>query len=36
MKAHVGADAQSGLVHTVRGTSGRASDTAEAKMLLQG
>jgi hypothetical protein len=29
MKAHIGADAESGLVHTVRGTSGHVSDIAE-------
>ena len=36
MKAHIGADADSGLVHTVRGTSGHVSDIAEANTLLQG
>ena len=36
MKAHIGADAQSGLVHTVRGTSGHVSDIAEANTLLHG
>jgi IS5 family transposase len=30
MKAHIGVDAESGLVHTVRGTSGHVSDIAEA------
>ena len=34
MKAHIGADAESGLVHTVRGTSGHVSDIAEANTLL--
>ena len=34
MKAHIGADAESGLVHTVRGTSGHVSDIAEAHNLL--
>ena len=34
-KAHIGADAESGLVHTVRGTSGYVSDIAEANSLLQ-
>lgn len=34
MKAHIGADAESGLVHTVRGTSGHVSDVAEANTLL--
>ena len=36
MKAHIGADAESGLVHTVRGTSGHVSDNAEANRLLHG
>ena len=36
MTAHVGADAESGLVHTVRGTSGHVSDIAEAHNLLHG
>ena len=36
MKAHIGADAESGLVHTVRGTSGHVSDIAEANTLLHG
>ena len=36
MKAHIGVDAQSGLVHTVRGTSGNVSDIAEANTLLHG
>ena len=36
MKAHIGADAESGLVHTVRGTSGHVSDVAEANTLLHG
>ena len=36
MKAHIGADADSGLVHTVRGTSGHVSDIAEAHNLLHG
>ena len=36
MKAHIGADAASGLVHTVRGTSGHVSDIAEANTLLHG
>lgn len=34
MKAHIGVDAESGLVHTVRGTSGHVSDIAEANALL--
>ena len=36
MKAHIGVDAQSGLVHTVRGTSGHVSDIAEGNALLHG
>jgi IS5 family transposase len=36
MKAHIGADAESGLVHTVQGTSGHVSDIAEANTLLHG
>ncbi len=36
MKAHIGVDAESGLVHTVRGTSGNVSDIAEANTLLHG
>ena len=36
MKAHIGVDADSGLVHTVRGTSGHVSDIAEASALLHG
>ena len=36
MKAHIGVDADSGLVHTVRGTSGHVSDIAEANTLLHG
>ena len=36
MKAHIGADAESGLVHTVRGTSGHVSDIAEGNTLLHG
>jgi len=36
MKAHIGADAQSGLVHTVRGTSGNVNDVIEANSLLHG
>lgn len=30
MKTHIGADAESGLVHTVRGSSGNVSDVVEA------
>ena len=36
MKAHIGVDADSGLVHSVRGTSGHVSDIAEANSLLHG
>ena len=36
MKAHIGVDAESGLVHAVRGTSGHISDIAEANSLLHG
>ena len=36
MKVHTGVDAESGLVHTVRGTSGHVSDMAEANTLLHG
>ena len=36
MKAHIGVDADSGLAHTVRGTSGHVSDIAEANSLLHG
>ena len=36
MKAHIGADAESGLVHTVRGTAGHVHDITEANSLLHG
>ena len=36
MKAHIGVDAESGLVHTVRGTSGNVNDVVEANTLLHG
>ena len=36
MKAHIGADAESGLVHTVRGTSGNVHDVTEGNSLLHG
>ena len=36
MKAHIGVDADSGLVHTVRGTSGNEADIAEGNSLLYG
>ena len=36
MKAHIGVDAESGLVYTVRGTSGNVNDVVEANALLHG
>lgn len=36
MKAHIGVDADSGLVHTVRGTSDNVADVVEANSLLHG
>ncbi|HMN22735.1 MAG TPA: IS5 family transposase [Ottowia sp.] len=36
MKAHIGVDADSGLVHTVRGTAGSVNDVVEANTLLHG
>lgn len=36
MKAHIGVDADSGLVHTVCGTSGNVSDVTQANSLLHG
>ena len=36
MKAHIGVDADSGLVHTVRGTSANVSDVVESNSLLHG
>jgi transposase, IS5 family len=36
MKAHIGVDAESGLVHTVRGTAGNVGDVVEANSLLHG
>lgn len=36
MKAHIGVDADSGLVHTVRGTSGHVGDVSEGNSLLHG
>ena len=36
MKAHIGADAESGLVHTVRGTSGNVHDVVKGNSLLHG
>ena len=34
MKAHIGLDADSGLVHTVRGTAGNVNDVVQANSLL--
>ena len=34
MKAHIGVDTESDVVHTVRGTSGHVSDIAEVNTLL--
>ncbi len=36
MKAHIGVDADSGLVHTVIGTSGNVADVVEGNSLLHG
>ena len=36
MKAHIGVDAQSGLVHTVIGTAANVSDVTQAQALLHG
>jgi IS5 family transposase len=36
MKAHIGVDAQSGLVHTVIGTPANVSDVTKAHKLLHG
>ena len=36
MKAHIGVDADSGLVHTVRGTAGNVCDVVEGNSLLHG
>ena len=36
MKAHIGVGADSGLVHTVRGTAGSVNDVVEANCLLHG
>lgn len=36
MKAHIAVDADSGLVHRVRGTSGNVNDVVEANSLLHG
>jgi IS5 family transposase len=36
MKAHIGVDADSGLVHTVRGTAGNVNDATQGNALLHG
>ena len=36
MKAHIGVDADSGLVHTVQGTAGNVNDVVQANSLLHG
>ena len=36
MKAHIGVDAESGLLYTVIGTAANVSDLAQAASLLQG
>lgn len=36
MKAHIGVDAESGVVQTVRGTAGNVNDVIEANALLHG
>lgn len=36
MLAHIGVDAESGLVHTVRGTGGQVNDVVEANSLSEG
>ena len=36
MKAHIGVDADSGLVHAVRGTAGHVADVTEGNSLLHG
>lgn len=36
MKAHIGVDADSGLVHTVRGTADSVHDVVEATKLMHG
>ena len=36
MKAHIGVDAESGLVYSVRGTAGSVNDVVEANSLLHG
>jgi IS5 family transposase len=36
MKCHIGVDAESGLIHTVRGSAGSVNDVVEANSLLHG
>ena len=36
MKAHIGVDADSGMVHTVRGTAANVNDVVEGNILLHG
>lgn len=36
MKAHIGVDADSRLVHTVRGTASNVNDVVQSKSLLHG
>ena len=36
MKTHIGVDANSGLVHTVRGTAGHVADATQGSSLLHG
>ena len=36
MKAHIGVDAESGVVHTVNGTAANVNDVTQATALLQG
>lgn len=36
MKAHIGVDAESGLVHRVVGTAASVNDTTQAEKLLHG
>jgi IS5 family transposase len=36
LRIHIGADAESGLVHSVRGTAGHVADIAEGNTLLHG
>jgi IS5 family transposase len=36
MKAHIGVDAESGLVHTLKGTSGKVNNVTQANSLLHG